>query len=164
MKRRCVFLDRDGVINQSPPEGEYITSWDEFVFLPGIADWIRLLNALGFLLIVVTNQRGVALGSIDPGNLDIIHQNMIRELRSMGAHIDDVFCCGHEEGTCDCRKPLPGMVLQAQQKWNIDLKASLLIGDSRRDRLLAEACGMGFVLVKNGHVVDVERKVESHSL
>ncbi len=160
LKQRCVFLDRDGVINHKPPEGDYIRTWAEFQFLPGIADWIRLFNALGLLVVVVTNQRGVARGLIRSENLDEIHRNMTRELASAGARIDDVFYCPHEEATCECRKPLPGMVLAAERKWNIALADSLLIGDSERDRQLAEACGLTFVRVADSHVVEVARPLE----
>ena len=161
LKQRCVFLDRDGVINRKPPEGEYIRTWEEFHFIPGIADWIRLFNALGLLVVVVTNQRCVAKGLIRGENLEEIHRNMTRELAGAGARIDDVFCCPHEEGTCECRKPRPGMVLAAERKWNIDLAASLLIGDSELDRGLAEACGLTFVRVADGRVLEVARVLES---
>jgi len=76
------------------------------------------------------------------------------ELAARGAILDDIYYCPHEEGACDCRKPRPGLVWQAQQKWNIDLSASLLIGDSQRDRLLAERCRIPFALVREGRVVD----------
>ncbi len=153
--QRCVFLDRDGVINRKPPAGDYIRNWSEFEFLPGIADWIQLFHALELLVIVVTNQRGVALGLIRGEDLEEIHRNMTRELARAGARLDDIFCCPHEEGACDCRKPKPGMVLAAQRKWNIDLSISLMIGDSVRDAQLAEACGLRFVRVDEGRVLEV---------
>jgi D-glycero-D-manno-heptose 1,7-bisphosphate phosphatase len=162
-EQRCVFLDRDGVINRKPPEGDYIREWSEFQFLPGIADWIRLFNALGLLVVVVTNQRCVARGLIRSEDLEEIHNNMTRELACAGARIDDVFCCPHEEGACDCRKPKPGMVLAAQRKWNIRLAGSLLIGDSVRDAGLAEACGLTFVRVDEGHVLEVSRALGTRS-
>jgi D-glycero-D-manno-heptose 1,7-bisphosphate phosphatase len=155
LSKRCVFLDRDGVINRKPPEGGYIRAWSEFQFLPVIADWIRLFNALGLLVIVVTNQRGIATGLIRTEDLEEIHRNMTQELARAGARIDDIFCCPHEDGTCDCRKPKPGMVLAAQRKWNIDLATSLMIGDSVRDAQLAEACGLAFVRVDEGRVLEV---------
>src|SRR6476469_765220 len=80
VSRRCVFLDRDGVINVAPPPGEYVRRWEEFRFLPGVADWIRLFNALDLLVIVVTNQQGVAKGLVRPEDLTTIHRNMVREL------------------------------------------------------------------------------------
>src|SRR5262249_22581861 len=99
--RRCVFLGRDGVINRKPPEGDYVRTWREFQFLPGVADWIQLLNALGLLIVVVTNQRGVATGLIRSDDLQEIHRNMTQELARAGARIDDIFTCPHENGTCE---------------------------------------------------------------
>ena len=151
--RRCVFLDRDGVINFKPAQGEYIRTWAEFRLIPSVVDWIRLFNALGLLVSVVTNQRGVALGRIDPRELEHIHDNMKRDLLRLGARIDDIFCCVHEEEACNCRKPRPGMVMEAVRKWDIDLSQSVLIGDSSRDEELALACGMPFIAVHEGTVI-----------
>jgi histidinol-phosphate phosphatase family protein len=148
--RRCVFLDRDGVINEKAAPHEYIRDWSEFRFLPNIADWIRLFNALDFLVIVVTNQRGVARGMMTLEAVAEIHRNMIATLAAHGARIDDVFACPHEESACDCRKPKPGMVMEAQAKWGIDLQGSLMIGDSDEDAKLAAACGMRFLRVAHG--------------
>jgi histidinol-phosphate phosphatase family protein len=150
-----VFLDRDGVINVKAAPGDYISHWSEFRFLPGIVDWIRLFKALGFLVIVVTNQRGVARGLIDPRDLEEIHFRMAGELERAGAALDGVLCCPHDAGVCTCRKPLPGLVLDAERRWNIDLRASLLIGDSPSDRQLAETCDMAFALARDGHILDV---------
>lgn len=151
--RRCVFLDRDGVLNEKAAPQEYIRNWSEFRFLPNIADWIRLFNALDFLVIVITNQRGIALGKMTRESVDEIHRNMIGELAAVGARIDDVLVCPHAENACDCRKPKPGMVLQAQAKWDIDLAGSLMIGDSDSDAALAAACGMRFLRVSNGKLI-----------
>jgi D-glycero-D-manno-heptose 1,7-bisphosphate phosphatase len=154
VKRRCVFLDRDGTINVAPPAGGYIEHWEQFRFLPGAIDWIRIFNMLGFLVVVLTNQRGVARGLVRQEDLDEIHRQMALEVEKAGGRIDLILCCPHEEGECNCRKPKPGMVRQAQARWDIDLAASLLIGDSDRDRDLAAACGMGFVRVHEGRVVE----------
>jgi D-glycero-D-manno-heptose 1,7-bisphosphate phosphatase len=152
--RRCLFLDRDGVINAAPPEGEYIRRWEEFRLLPEAVSWIRLFKAAGFLTIVLTNQRGIALGIMSHADLRALHERMRTELAAQGAILDDIFYCPHEEGACNCRKPRPGLVLEAQQKWSIDLSASLLIGDSQRDQLLAERCRIPFALVRDGRVVE----------
>lgn len=154
MKRRCVFLDRDGTINVGPPAGEYIQNWGQFRFLPGVIDWIRIFNSLEFLVVVVTNQRGVARGIVRPEDLDDIHRRMVEEIEQAGGRVDQILCCPHEAGECMCRKPKPGLVLEAQARWDIDLAASLLIGDSDTDRDLAAACGMGFVRVRDGRVVE----------
>jgi D-glycero-D-manno-heptose 1,7-bisphosphate phosphatase len=145
LSRCCVFLDRDGVINEKAPPHEYIRSWSEFRFLPNIADWIRIFNALDYLVIAVTNQRGIARGMMSREAVDAIHMNMVDELQQAGARIDDVFMCPHEYNTCDCRKPKPGLVLQAKAKWDIDLERSLLIGDSDDDAGLAQVCGLRFL-------------------
>jgi D-glycero-D-manno-heptose 1,7-bisphosphate phosphatase len=153
LSRLCVFLDRDGVINEPAAPGDYIRTWSQFRFLPNAVDWIRIFNALGLLVIVVTNQRGVALGLIDPLSLEEIHANMLRALAAAGAHIDDVFVCPHDYGTCDCRKPQPGLILQAREKCDIDIERSLLIGDTDLDEQLARNCGLRFVLATgDGHV------------
>ena len=146
-------MDRDGVINELPAPGDYIRTWSEFRFLPNAADWIRIFNALGFLVIVVTNQRGVASGLIEPQHLDEIHINMIRTLAAAGAQIDDVFVCPHGHDTCNCRKPKPGLIRQACEKWDIDLDRSLLIGDTHLDQELAVNCGLRFVMATgDGHI------------
>jgi D-glycero-D-manno-heptose 1,7-bisphosphate phosphatase len=152
--RRCVFLDRDGVINYKAKPGEYVRTWEEFRLIPAVVDWIRLFNALDLLVIVVTNQRGVALGLVAPEELGRIHENMRDQLLALGARIDDVFCCPHAEGVCECRKPRPGLVLEAARKWDIDLARSITIGDSVTDRELAQQCGMRFIAVADGRVVD----------
>jgi D-glycero-D-manno-heptose 1,7-bisphosphate phosphatase len=153
--RRCVFLDRDGVINVKPAAGEYIRTHAEFQLIETVADWIRLFNALDLLVIVVTNQRGVALGLMSIEDLESIHRKMRDDLAARGARLDDIYCCVHDEGACDCRKPRPGMVRAAAAKWQIDIGRSLMIGDSVSDRELAEVCGMRFVNVESGHVTAV---------
>ena len=153
VKRRCVFLDRDGVINVRAQPGHYVGRWEEFRVIPSAVDWIRLFNALQLLVIVVTNQRGVALGVMTLEELEEIHANLLREFAAMGARIDEILSCVHEEGACDCRKPRPGLVLAAQKKWDIDLSQSLLIGDSDTDRELARACGIAFLLARDGHIL-----------
>ncbi len=153
--RRCVFLDRDGVINVAPRRGEYVRTWEEFRLIPQIVDWGRILKACGFLLIVVTNQRAVARGLLSEQALAQIHEKMREELNRLGVLIDDVFCCPHDEGMCDCRKPLPGLITRAAQKWNIVVSESVLIGDTDTDRQLAAACGMTYIHVRNGDVLQV---------
>jgi len=153
VKRRCVFLDRDGVINEKPVKGEYIRTPAEFRLLPNIADWIRIFNALGLLVVVVTNQRGLALGVMNEDDLISVHAKMTRELAAHGAHLDDVFYCPHALDNCDCRKPKPGLVYAARDKWDIDLSQSLLLGDSDNDRDLAINCGMSFLRVEEGRIV-----------
>lgn len=151
MPQPCVFLDRDGVINKKI-DGDYVRSWSQFQFLPNVVDWVRLFQALDHLVIVVTNQRGVALGRMTLPDVNEIHEKMLAELDQRGAKIDDIFMCPHGENSCDCRKPKPGLILQAQQKYDIDLSASLLIGDSDSDEQLARTCGLRFLRAENGRL------------
>lgn len=131
---RAVFLDRDGVINQRPPEGEYITRWEDFHILPGVAAGIALLNHAGFSVIVVTNQRCVAKGLMTEADLQKMHERMTDVLARAGAKIDATFYCPHEiEPHCDCRKPAPGMLLSSARLRGIDLRTSWMIGDSDND-------------------------------
>ena len=131
---RAVFLDRDGVINQRPPEGDYITRWEDFHILPGVAEGIALLNHAGFSVIVVTNQRCVAKGQLSEADLQQMHERMTDVLARAGAKIDATFYCPHDiEPRCDCRKPAPGMLLSAARLHGIDLRASWMIGDSDND-------------------------------
>jgi D-glycero-D-manno-heptose 1,7-bisphosphate phosphatase len=149
-----VFLDRDGVINERPPAGSYIGSWEEIRFIPTIVDWIRLFNLLGYLVVVVTNQRGIARGLTSREAVETIHRKITEHLAARGARIDDVLYCPHEENTCSCRKPRPGLLLEAQARWGIDFSRSILIGDSDRDRALAETAGLLFVLVDHGRIIE----------
>jgi D-glycero-D-manno-heptose 1,7-bisphosphate phosphatase len=131
---RAAFLDRDGVINRKPLEGEYVTRWEEIQFLPGVVDAIALLNRADFRVIVVSNQRCVAKGLITAAGLEAMHQRMCEVLASGGARIDGVYYCPHElQPSCRCRKPQPGMLLEAAQVHDIDLGTSWMIGDSDID-------------------------------
>jgi len=131
---KAAFLDRDGVINRKPPDGEYVTRWDDMHLLAGVAKAITLLNRAGFLVIVVSNQRCIAKGLLTSCALNSMHQRMCGQLTASGATVDDVYHCPHgEQQSCSCRKPQPGMLLDAARKYDIDLKMSWMIGDSEAD-------------------------------
>ena len=132
--KRAAFLDRDGVINRKPPEGKYVTCWEEMQFLPGVPEAIALLREAGYDVFVVTNQRGVAKGLLTLDELESIHQRMCQRLAAAGASITKVFYCPHEEQPpCTCRKPAPGMLLTAARDHELDLAFSWMIGDSEID-------------------------------
>ncbi len=132
--KRAAFLDRDGVINRKPPEGQYVTRWEEMQFLPGVAEAIVLLIKAGFCVIVVSNQRCVAKGLLTVHELELIHVHMCQELATDGAEITQVYYCPHEnQPPCNCRKPAPGMLLTAARAHEIALTASWMIGDSDID-------------------------------
>jgi D-glycero-D-manno-heptose 1,7-bisphosphate phosphatase len=131
---RAVFLDRDGVINRKRPEGLYVTRWDDFHILPGVVEGIGLLNRAGFSVIVVTNQRCIAKGLMTEADLKSMHERMTEVLARAGATIHGVFYCPHDtDPPCDCRKPAPGMLLNAARSQGIELTASWMIGDSDSD-------------------------------
>jgi len=132
---KAAFLDRDGVINRkAPTEDEYITRWEEMHIIPGVVEAIALLNQAGYRVIVISNQRCVAKGLVTTGELDAMHQRMCRELGAVGAKIDGVYYCPHEEQPpCRCRKPEPGMLFDAADENQVDLPSSWMIGDSEKD-------------------------------
>jgi len=147
---RTVFLDRDGVINRKLPEGFYVTRWDEFELLPGVAAAVTRFNRAGLLVVVVSNQRGVARGRCTMANIDTIHAALQDRLAGSGAHIDGFFICPHEKGQCDCRKPLPGLFHQAVARFpQIDAAASVMIGDSLSDIEFGHNLGMATICVSS---------------
>lgn len=143
-----VFLDRDGVINRKMPEGSYVERWDQFEFLPGAMEALELLAAAGIRTVVVTNQRGVAMGRMTMADVDEIHRRMQAELAARRARCAAVLVCPHEGGGCDCRKPRVGLFRQAQALMpEIDLATAVVIGDSASDLLAAAALGCPSYLV-----------------
>ena len=142
MSVRTAFLDRDGTINRRRSEGDYITAPQRFVFLPGAERAIRLLADAGWRVVVVTNQRGVALGRMTMEDVDAVNARM--------AHlpIAGVFVCPHERGACDCRKPGTGLFRQAQQRFpQIAFDRSVVIGDAESDMAAGRAIGARTFLV-----------------
>ncbi len=146
---KAVFLDRDGVINRKL-ENDYVKKWDEFCFLPGVFEAIKTIREKGYLVIVVTNQRGIAKGFMTEKDLEEIHQKMQKELETHGAQVDDIFFCPHDiSDNCNCRKPKPGMLIQAQNKWDIDFTQSYIIGDSNSDIEAGHQVGCQGILTTN---------------
>ena len=140
MKRIVAFLDRDGVIDKKAPRHDYIKTWREFEFLPGAINAIKILNQKGYFVIVITNQQGIGKGLFSVETLDEIHKNMQNELKKKDAKIDKIYFCPHlESEKCNCRKPKPGMFLQAIKENNIDIDKSIAIGDSNTDAFAAKA-------------------------
>lgn len=129
-----VFLDRDGVINRKAPEGKYIFQWSEFLLLPGVEAAISALNHSGRRVIVVTNQRGIALGLYTAEHVEALHQELRRHLAQHGARIDAFYYCPHDKNQCDCRKPKPGLFHQAFRDFpDASPLNSIVIGDSISD-------------------------------
>lgn len=132
--RRTVFLDRDGTVNEKAPKACYIEKPEQFVWLDGACEAIKLLNIHGYRVIIVTNQPGIARGNLTEETLHCIHKKMQDDLALINAHIDRFYYCPHNwnEG-CACRKPKPGMLYQAQKEYSLNLTECILIGDDDRD-------------------------------
>ncbi|MFC1453055.1 D-glycero-alpha-D-manno-heptose-1,7-bisphosphate 7-phosphatase [Verrucomicrobiota bacterium] len=145
--RKCVFFDRDGVVNVSPGPG-YVERWEDFHLLPGFVDVLRDVLGRGYVSVVVTNQRGVSLGLMSAGTVEDIHRGLRSLLSSThGLELLDILYCPHGKGECECRKPKPGMLLEAAARHGIDLAASWLVGDHERDVEAGLAAGCRTVLV-----------------
>jgi D-glycero-D-manno-heptose 1,7-bisphosphate phosphatase len=149
---RCptVLLDRDGVLNKKMPRGEYVRSWSEWTWIEGALEALRLLHSRGYRVIVITNQAGIARGSLTEAELAIIHDRMKSEVEKAGGQIDKIYYCPHgwDEG-CHCRKPAPGMLFQAQRDYQLELTRCLYIGDDTRDQDAADAAGCPFQFVND---------------
>ena len=142
-KTKAVFFDRDGTIN-SDVGHYYIYRPEDFVFNPGVIAGMKRLQEAGYLLIVITNQGGVAKGEYTDDDVHRVHDYMCAELQKSGVHIDAIYYCPHHDSIapCQCRKPSPYMVNQAVEKFNIDREASWFVGDGNRDVECAQAAGV----------------------
>jgi D,D-heptose 1,7-bisphosphate phosphatase len=170
-KQRCVFLDRDGVINI---DTDLIDRPEDLELYPYTASSIRRLNKMGFLVVVVTNQSVIARGLCTIATLDEIHKKMETELGQDGAFVEAIYYCPHHphsgyEGEikefkveCSCRKPKPGMLLEAADRFNIDLTQSYLVGDSPRDIEAGANAGVETIRVKTGHGLKPHTTVPKH--
>ena len=143
-----VFLDRDGVLNRNPPNGQFVACWEEFELLPGVEDAVAELNRSGRKVIVVTNQRGIALGLYSRHDLDRMHDQLRQRLAAHGARLDAIYVCPHDDGQCNCRKPLTGLFEQAFQDFPAARpENSVMVGDSVRDIEAGSRVGMPTVLI-----------------
>ncbi|CAM2007827.1 D-glycero-alpha-D-manno-heptose-1,7-bisphosphate 7-phosphatase [Acanthopleuribacter pedis] len=137
-----LFLDRDGVLNRRIVD-DYVTCRDEFEILPGVPSSLRALQEAGFRLVVVTNQRGIAVGRMTRAAVDDVHVYLNQHLAEVGATIDAFYVCPHDRHVgCPCRKPAPGLLDQAHRDQPVDWAASYLIGDSDSDIAAGRARGV----------------------
>lgn len=151
----AVFLDRDGTLNV---EKNYLYRAEDFEFIPGALEAVSMLNRAGFLVVVLTNQSGIARGFYSEADLHQLHRHVDTMLVAAGARVDAWYYCPHHpEGrepyqqACDCRKPLPGMLLQAAAEHGIDLSRSWMIGDKAVDVEAGFAAGCRPLLVLTGY-------------
>lgn len=151
MKSKAIFFDRDGVINERILGG-YICTWDEFRFLPEVGETLKAIKNRGYITIIITNQRGVGLGLMTESDLEHLHKKMQQELlERSGVEFDDIISCtdaGNESGR---RKPSPAMLLEAQKKYDIDMAASWMIGDTASDIEAGQRAGTKTAFLLNEH-------------
>jgi D-glycero-D-manno-heptose 1,7-bisphosphate phosphatase len=140
---KALFLDRDGVVNV---EKNYLHKIDDFELVEGILDVCRQYAANGYLIIIVTNQSGISRGYYTEDDFKRLSEWMVEHFMSLGITLTHIYHCPHHEsidGVCECRKPEPGMFLEAQKDFDIDMKNSVMIGDNERDIEAAIRAGVG---------------------
>ena len=151
--RAAVFLDRDGTINI---EKRYLYRYEDWEWISGAIEAIKKFNDAGVLVIVITNQAGVARGMYTCEDVELLHERVSKELQAHGAHIDAYYYCPHhpEFGNkmfCSCRKPAPGLLFKAQKEWGIDLDRSAIFGDKVSDIEAGQVAGVKPFLVSTGY-------------
>jgi D-glycero-D-manno-heptose 1,7-bisphosphate phosphatase len=145
---KLVFLDRDGVINRKAPHGAYVVSWDDFEILPGVERAVAALNQADHRVVVVTNQRAIALGQMSESELMAIHAKLQTHLGAFGAHLDAIYYCPHDVGQCTCRKPATGLFERALADFpELRPESSVVIGDSYSDMVAGAAMKMKTIFI-----------------
>jgi D-glycero-D-manno-heptose 1,7-bisphosphate phosphatase len=154
---KLVILDRDGTINED--RDDYVKSPDEWVPLPGALEAISRLNHAGWHTVLATNQSGLGRGLFDMASLNEIQLKMNRALAAHGGRIDVMFFCPHTpDDGCDCRKPLPGLMLQIAERFGVSLDNTPMVGDTLRDLQAGMAAGCPTHLVLTGKSAGLEGK------
>lgn len=151
MASKVVVLDRDGVINED--RANYVTSLEEFSFIPGSLEAMVTLSQNGWRIFIMTNQAGIGKGVVSMANLTAIHQHIYTSVQQKGGQVEAILFCPHTDAdACECRKPKPGMLLQLQNRLGLaSLQGVILVGDSLRDLQAAQAAGCQMHLVRTGH-------------
>jgi D-glycero-D-manno-heptose 1,7-bisphosphate phosphatase len=148
--KTAVFLDRDGVINQNK-DGDYVKSWQEFALFPGSREAIQRLLKEDIPIIVISNQAGVGKGLVSDATVQEINRRLVAQTSVAGRQISAVYYCPHRvEDGCGCRKPKPGMLLEAAADWDLDLTRCYVVGDAISDIEAGSAVGCTTLLVKTG--------------
>ena len=148
--RPAIFLDRDGVIIEN--RADYCRSWEEVVIVPGALQALARAQGTSYAVVIITNQSAVGRGLVDRETADDINARLVAAIRAAGGRVDGVYMCPHApEDGCACRKPKPGLLLQAADELRLDLPHSVLIGDALTDLEAARAAGVGqAMLVRTG--------------
>ena len=153
MSKKAIFLDRDGVVNK---EVNYLFKIEDFEFIDGIFDACLYFQNLGYAIIIITNQSGIARKYYTENDYQTLTKWMLRQFEDSGIKILNVFHCPHgPESTCECRKPKPGMFLKAKDEHNTDMEKSWMIGDKERDIIAANSARIdNTILVRGDHKID----------
>ena len=153
MAIKTIFLDRDGVVNK---EINYLHKIDDCEFINGIFDACLFFQKLGYKIIIISNQSGIARGYYTESDYKKLTQWLLRQFKNNNIDILDTFHCPHgPDSNCDCRKPKPGMFIKAKKKYNIDMKNSWMIGDTETDIQAAISAGVkNTILVSSDHIID----------
>jgi histidinol-phosphate phosphatase family protein len=156
----AIFLDRDGVLNRE--RKDYVKSWHEFEWLPGALDALKLLATASWPIVLITNQSAIGRHFVSEGDVEAIHAKLVEEVARVGGRIDAIFVCPHhpDEG-CACRKPKPGLLLQAAQTFQLNLERCFFIGDSITDYQAAAQVNCQMILVKSP-LRDNERELKHY--
>ena len=163
--KKAVFFDRDGTVNV---DKNYLYKVEEFEFRDGILELLEKYRKLGYLLILITNQSGVARGYYTENDIKILHDFMQQELKKQNLQFDAIYYCPHHpEGivkkyacNCNCRKPKKGLFKRAIEEWGIEAKQSIAIGDKERDILPAKELGMCVYLVNEHGKIEIGKEQE----
>lgn len=147
---KAVFLDRDGTVNVGVPTYERVSSLDKVQLLPNSLEALTKLAELDYLVFFITNQAGLAEGIISIEDFHEINNEILKQIEPSGVKITQTYYCPHDTDDCDCRKPKPGMLLQASREWGIDLTQSYMIGDRGSDVMTGVNAGAKGILVKTG--------------
>jgi len=147
-QKKCVFFDRDGIVNESPEAEGYVLGWEKFRLMPEFPECLRVVHRHGYAAAIVTNQRAVALGLLSADQLETMHQDLRNLLeREYGLFLLDIIYCPHQAGVCSCRKPEPGMLLTIAARHAVDLHQSWMVGDSESDVEAGQRAGCRTILV-----------------
>ena len=157
----AVLLDRDGVLNVRQPRAEYVLRPEQFRWLPGAREALRLFTEAGWRVMLITSQPGIARGMMSEGDLEDVHRKMRDEAEATGGHIDAIYYCPHGwDDRCDCRKPRPGMLFAAQREFHLDLTRTTFVGDDERDEQAARAAGCRSAMVTDDvSLLDIAREL-----
>lgn len=162
--RKALFLDRDGVVNV---EKNYLHKIEDFELMEGIIDVCRMYQEQGYLIIIVTNQSGISRGYYTEEDFTLLSQWMVEHFNQLGVTISHIYHCPHHEsidGVCECRKPEPGMFLSAQKEYELDMAASVMIGDNERDIEAALRAGVGMNILLSREDAASKANIIIHSL